>query len=72
MNQPIAVFITEESVYGRIYRPANRIAVQLAGIAGSSTLSEDHLHYIRALGFGISEPNGQPIPHPRAKVDVAP
>lgn len=68
--KPVALFIPEDTVYGRVYHPANRIAVDLAGIAGTRRIPEDRLPYIRALGFEVAETNGSPIPHPLAKVDV--
>jgi hypothetical protein len=70
MMPPVAVFIAEETIYGKVHHPANRVAVNLCGIAGTRTIPEDRMPYIRALGFEIAEPNGEPIPHPRTKVDV--
>jgi hypothetical protein len=70
MTPPVAMFIAEVGPYGKVFYPANSIAVNLCGIAGVRKLPEDRLPYIRALGFEIAAPNGQPIPHPRVKVDV--
>ncbi len=70
--KPAAMFIPEETVYGRVYLPANKNAVRFAGVAGTRAIPEDRLPYIRDLGFEVCFTNGQPVPlpHPRAKVDV--
>lgn len=66
---PVIVLIPEETVYGTVYLPGNRLAVQIAGIVGARRIPEDRLPYIRGLGFEVSYANGQPIPHPK-RVDV--
>jgi hypothetical protein len=70
--KPVALLIPEETVYGLVYHPANKNAVNLAGVAGTRTIPEDRLPYIRALGFEVLTQNGQsiPIPHPGSKVSV--
>ena len=68
--KPVALFIPESTVYGTVYHPANKVAVDLAGVAGTRRIPEERLPYIRALGFEVSETNGQPLPHPNVKVDV--
>ncbi len=70
MTPPVALFTCKETIYGKVYFPANRVAVNLCGVAGVRELPEERLPYIRALGIEIAEPNGQPIPHPRAGVDL--
>ena len=64
MKPPVALLIPEQTTYGVVYLPANNLAEQLAGIAGSRRIPEDRLPFIRAAGFEIAYPNGQPIPHP--------
>jgi hypothetical protein len=70
MTPPIALFRPEFTVYGTVYHPCNKVAVLLCRIAERMTLPEDRIPFIRDLGFIVAEPNGQAIPHPRAKLDV--
>lgn len=70
--KPVALFAPEETIYGIVYHPANKNAVNLAGVAGTRTIPEDRIPYIRALGFEVAYQNGQPIPipHPGSQVNV--
>jgi hypothetical protein len=69
--KPVAMFVPQEGIYGIVYHPANKIAVSLAGVAGTHRIPEERMPYIRSLGFEVVLTNGQPmpIPHPRAKMD---
>ena len=65
--KPVALFVPEDTQFGRVLHPANAIAKRFADIAGVRSLPEDRIPFIRALGFEVAETNGQliPIPHPR-------
>jgi hypothetical protein len=64
--KPVALFVPEDTEFGRVLHPANDIAKQFAAVAGVTRLPEDRIPYIRALGFEVAETNGQPLPiqHP--------
>lgn len=74
-----ALFTIEKKPAGAAYYPANRLAVDLAGVAGCRAIPEDRMEYVRSLGqtldFQITLLNGEPlppkpIPHPRPRLDV--
>ncbi|QEH36542.1 hypothetical protein OJF2_51260 [Aquisphaera giovannonii] len=74
-----AKFTTEDKPSGTVYYPADRLAVELAGVAGCRAIPEERMPYIRSLGrtlgFQITLLNGEPlppkpIPHPRPRLDV--
>lgn len=73
-----ASFTAEDKPSGTVYHPANRLAVDLAGVAGCRAIPEERFPYIRALsktlGFSLTMQNGEPLPqkplpHP-SRVDV--
>ena len=51
MTGPFALFVPEDTVYGTVYHPANRIATDMAALADVRAIPEDRLPYIRSLGF---------------------
>jgi hypothetical protein len=55
----LALLIPETTQHGTVYHPANRVAVQIAGVVGKRLIPEDRLPYIRALGFEVRLLNGQ-------------
>jgi hypothetical protein len=67
MTGPFALFVPEDTVYGTVYYPANRIASDLAALAGVRAIPEDRLPYIRSLGFEVAYQNGDRIPVKAAK-----
>ena len=77
---PVAMFIPEESAYGRRYLPANKLAVQLAGVAGCRAIPEERMGYITGMGIETIQPNGKPLkeqasasgprPFPVQRVDI--
>jgi hypothetical protein len=80
ITPPVAMFVPTEDCYGRKYLPANKLAVQLAGVAGCRAIPEDRIPYIEAMGIETIQPNGRklkepkaetgPLPYPGRRVDV--
>jgi hypothetical protein len=64
-TMPTALFVAEDTVYGKVFHPANQIAKDICAIAGLAKMPEDRMPYIRRF-FQVLAPNGQPLPHPRA------
>lgn len=64
-SKHLALLIPEKTAYGTVYYPANRLAVDLAGLAGCRAIPEERFPYIRSLsqtlGFEIRQLNGEPI-----------
>lgn len=65
---PVAMFRPDQTPYGISYWPANSLAVDLCGIAGTMKLSEGQMVYVRKR-FRVVEPNGAALPHPRVRVE---
>jgi hypothetical protein len=65
MRTPIALFLPEDTVYGQVFHPANRVAQELAALANVRTIPADRMQHIRNLGFEVAYPNGQAIPFPK-------
>ena len=64
-SAPTALFIAEDTIYGKVYHPANQNAKDLCQLAGLARLPEDRMALVRKL-FHVLAPNGQPLPFPNA------